>query len=472
VAAPIDAEVGVIGGGPAGSAFANRMARLGHSVLLIERCAFPRPHIGEGVSPGLMPLIEMLGLQSTSEALGLRQTSTALVNWEQPDRVELNKLSWSVDRAAFDLRLLDSAREVGVRVLQPATVLSPPERTGTGWKMRVATTDAKRVIRCRFIADASGRSFASGGHRLRSVIRTIAIHACWRLRDVPRLDSAVTTGRQGWCWASMLPNHQLRVMAFVDANWLRSHGVIKANLQRYYLDLIGETGILNGFPPADLCGRAEACDASTYQDSDPIGDDYIRVGEACFAIDPLSSSGIQVAVQSALAGSVATHTTLAFPQDRAAALSFYRQHQDHAFNQHRQRAAEFYALHRPNRRAPFWRARAGAASMQADPARGKSSVLPAGPIRLCAGASIVDHPCAVGDRVRLRRAISHPRLNRPVAYLDGFELEPLLPDLDGSSTASDLVATWSSAVGRSAAEKIVRWLCHTGIAEPTLDGAS
>jgi hypothetical protein len=419
-----------------------------------------------------MPLINMLGLQSTGEALGLRQTSAALVNWEQPDRVELNKLSWSVDRAAFDLRLLDAAKEIGVRVLQPAAVLSPPTQSGTCWEITVATTDAKRAIRCRFIADASGRAFASGGHRLRSVIRTIAVHACWRLRNAPRLDSAVTTGRHGWCWATVLPNDQLRVMAFVDANWLRSRGVTKTRLQRHYLDLIAETDILDSFLGADLCGRVEACDASVYQDSDPIREDYIRVGEACFAIDPLSSSGIQVAVQSALAGSVAAHTLLAFAQDRAAALSFYRQHQAHVFNQHSQRAAEFYALHRPNRHAPFWRARAGSTPLQVDTGRGKSADLPSGPIRLAAGASIVDEPCAVGDRVRLCKAISHPGLVRPVAYLGGVALELLLPDLNGSSTPSDLLATWSNTVGRPAAEKIVRWLCLNGIAEQVQPGAS
>lgn len=472
VAAAVDAEVCVIGGGPAGSAFASRMAHFGHSVLLIERSRFPRPHIGEGVSPGLMPLLEMLGLKSTSDALGFRQTNTALINWEHSDRVELNKLSWSVDRAAFDLQLLDSAKEVGVRVLQPATVLSPPRQQDTGWEIPVAMADAELVVRSRFIADASGRAFASGGRRRRSAIRTIAIHACWRMRKAPRVDSAVTTGPHGWCWASVLPNHQLRAMAFVDANWFRSHRVTKTQLQTYYLGLIAETGILDPFPAGGLCGKVAACDASTYQDSEPIGDSYVKVGEACFAIDPLSSCGIQVAMQSALAGSVAAHTLLAFPQDRSAALSFYRQHQAHVFSQHAHKAAEFYALHYPNRDAPFWRARAGVPSLRAPAALDTSSDLPIGRVRLAADASIVDQECAVGHRVRLCRAIAHPRFVRPVAYLDGVALEPLLSDLDGSSTASDLVAKWSSAVGKSVAEKMVRWFCFSGVTEQGEHGPS
>jgi flavin-dependent dehydrogenase len=39
-------EVCVIGGGPAGSTLARRLALLGHEVCLVEWLAFPRWHIG------------------------------------------------------------------------------------------------------------------------------------------------------------------------------------------------------------------------------------------------------------------------------------------------------------------------------------------------------------------------------------------------------------------------------------------
>src|ERR1700681_230367 len=41
----IVADVCVIGGGPAGSTTAHRLASLGHEVCLIERHSFPRHHI-------------------------------------------------------------------------------------------------------------------------------------------------------------------------------------------------------------------------------------------------------------------------------------------------------------------------------------------------------------------------------------------------------------------------------------------
>lgn len=64
------ADVCVIGAGPAGSTFAARMAQLGHQVHLIERERFPRGHLGESLSPGVMTLLRVADMYETVEAAG------------------------------------------------------------------------------------------------------------------------------------------------------------------------------------------------------------------------------------------------------------------------------------------------------------------------------------------------------------------------------------------------------------------
>ena len=64
------ADVCVIGAGPAGSIFAARMAQLGHHVHLIERQRFPRRHLGESLSPGVMTLLRAADMHETVEAAG------------------------------------------------------------------------------------------------------------------------------------------------------------------------------------------------------------------------------------------------------------------------------------------------------------------------------------------------------------------------------------------------------------------
>ena len=46
-----DFEVGIIGGGPGGSAMAAFLAKAGISCVLFERDLFPREHVGESLVP-------------------------------------------------------------------------------------------------------------------------------------------------------------------------------------------------------------------------------------------------------------------------------------------------------------------------------------------------------------------------------------------------------------------------------------
>jgi FADH2-dependent halogenase len=57
-----DYDAIVIGGGPAGSSYAMTLARLGHSVLLLEREQFPRFHIGESLLTYTADVLDQLGV--------------------------------------------------------------------------------------------------------------------------------------------------------------------------------------------------------------------------------------------------------------------------------------------------------------------------------------------------------------------------------------------------------------------------
>ena len=46
-----DFEVGIIGGGPAGSSMACYLAKAGVKCVVFERELFPRPHVGESLVP-------------------------------------------------------------------------------------------------------------------------------------------------------------------------------------------------------------------------------------------------------------------------------------------------------------------------------------------------------------------------------------------------------------------------------------
>ncbi|HYV97215.1 MAG TPA: FAD-dependent monooxygenase [Gemmatimonadaceae bacterium] len=123
-----DAEVIVVGGGPAGAATAWMLARGGRHVLLLDRAAFPRPKpCAEYISPEACRILDDMGVMPTVERAGAARLTGMRVR--APDGSELlgefgaargligsRVLGVALRRERFDMLVLDVARSAGVRV--------------------------------------------------------------------------------------------------------------------------------------------------------------------------------------------------------------------------------------------------------------------------------------------------------------------------------------------------------------------
>lgn len=112
-------DVAIIGGGPAGSAAAIRLARAGHSVLLLE--AKPIPHdklCGEFLSPECKSLLAQLGLSEKILTLHPKPIYAARLiaadgtQWSAPWPSE----AWGLSRYQLDAALVNAACECGAVV--------------------------------------------------------------------------------------------------------------------------------------------------------------------------------------------------------------------------------------------------------------------------------------------------------------------------------------------------------------------
>jgi len=432
------ADICVIGGGPAGAVAAWKLARLGHAVLLIERAAFPRPHVGEALSPGVWPQLDLLGLTDDICAAGFRPTQTAIVRWSGPPETvkHADPPGLMVDRGRFDRLLLDHARKAGAQVLQPALALKPRQASGDGWIVPIRTPEGGREICARFLIDASGRSARLGGRRQRTGPRTLTLYGTWKRHSGWGEETRTEAGADGWLWAAARPDGTLSAMVFLDAERYRverSAGIAREEL---YRDLLARSDLLAETPHAQLTGDVGICDATCWHAAEPVGDDFLKIGEAAYTLDPLSSTGVQKAMQTAWTGAIAVHTILTKPENAAAARRFYAESHHTTVARHTTWAAKLYAEARTDGKALFF--------PPAPPPTREGSPSPTLGrwLRLSPEAALVETPCVNGDLIETRRALIHPSLERPVAFLDGVEIAPLLDELAAGTTLDGLLAAW------------------------------
>ncbi|GIO29107.1 MULTISPECIES: NAD(P)/FAD-dependent oxidoreductase [Paenibacillus] len=117
----------VIGGGPAGSSLAIRLAHRGWETQLFDRQRFPRHKAcGEFLSPETLGMFRELGVYDQMEALQPGKITNARIVFRFGGVVEakLERPAWGLSRYAMDKILLKAAEEAGVRVHTGTSVSS------------------------------------------------------------------------------------------------------------------------------------------------------------------------------------------------------------------------------------------------------------------------------------------------------------------------------------------------------------
>ena len=463
----VRADVLVAGGGPSGAVLARRLAQLGHSVVIAECEPFPRPHVGESLGPGVLPLLDVLGIRRAIEGAGFLRPTSAIVSWAGPAerRPIPGAPGFQVDRSRFDHIVLASAAEAGARLLQPARVLAA-RRIGRGhWLATLRSGDGRVAVECRFIADATGRRGLLGGTKRRSGAKTVAMFAYWAGVPCDGPETRVEAGDEAWYWGAPLPDGQWNAAVFVDPSRYRDGARRAGGRDRYYESVLDRSALLRDWRRGRRISAVHVGDATQRFDEIPATMDAIKVGEASFAIDPLSSQGVQAAIGSALHAAAVIHTVARRPDDAALALAFYRTRQRDSVELHSVAAAAFYAEAATRRSGDFWTARApvaGAGERASSPPRRPRPGASAR-IGLAAGTRLEVVPTVRDAFIVAIKAVVPPGSRRPVALVDGIAVGPLAEMLQPGMTVERVLDAWSAAIPYERAVRTLGWLWDAGV---------
>ena len=164
----LDAEVLIVGGGPAGSSAAVALARAGVDVLIVDRARFPRDKpCAEYLSPEASRVLDAMGVLDRVEQSGAAALMGVRVRAPNGSVIAGDFIAGhgyrgyrdrglSVRREVLDAMLLDSARTAGARVLEGTRVVDVVLDGGRVRGARGLAETGQRVLSAGFVVGADG----------------------------------------------------------------------------------------------------------------------------------------------------------------------------------------------------------------------------------------------------------------------------------------------------------------------------
>lgn len=331
-----DFDIGIIGGGPAGSATAAYLAKAGLSCVIFERELFPRPHVGESLVPSSTRVFKEIGfLEQMDQAgfprkygaawtssekspvythsfEGLEPDCCAGIRFEEREQPGVDRnYTFHVDRGKFDLMLLQHAHQLGATVYEGVQVQSVDFSEPGQPHIHFAVGKQNAQTNVRLVVDASGRRTLLGNQlKLRiqdPVFDQYALHTWFEGYD--RSILAIDQSQMDFIFIHFLPLTNTWVWQIPITESITSIGVVtqkkhfaksKQERQAFFWDCLqSRPELAAGLRAAQQIRPLKDEGDYSYAMKQICGDNFLLVGDAARFVDPIFSTGVSIALNSA-----------------------------------------------------------------------------------------------------------------------------------------------------------------------------
>ncbi len=320
---PVD--VAIIGGGPAGATLASVILtyRPTSRIVILEKEAFPRDHVGESQLPAIGAILDEIGAWDAVERAGFPLKVGATYRWGRTpelwdfdfidpmvvDTIERpmpyggprRQTAFQVDRAIYDDILLRHAESLGA-VVHEETLVREVLRDGDRVDgLRLADG---RTITANWYIDASGhagilRRAMGVETRPETNLQNVAFWDYWEDADwaveigTGGTRVQVLSQAAGWIWFIPIGPTRTSIGYIVPAEHYKSLG--KSVEEVYHEALANDERVATLTRNARSRGMVEATKDWSFTASRGHGENWFLVGESLGFADPILAAGLTLA---------------------------------------------------------------------------------------------------------------------------------------------------------------------------------
>lgn len=348
----------IIGGGPAGTATALQLAERGIPALILEARVTPQMRPGETIPPQAGTIFQRLRLQhlltdpTHFTCYGNRAVWGSPIPAEKLFYYYTRSSGWHINRQLFEKQLQQEVSTRGVQV-QCGCYVQGLKASPAGWDVSYIDQDQQvHSITCAFIVDATGRRSRIARHmgvERRNLDTLVGLYTIVPYTSTIQQYTFIEAVENGWWYMAPLTAQQMVLTYMTDADLVSQH----LRTANGFSERFSSATFLNTFVSPVMPDPVIHHAATGYL-RQRHGNNWLAVGDAAFAYDPVSSHGIISAMES---GYYAGHAIADHLGHKPDALPAYDHVISQAFSVYMHMHAAHYAMEARWKERAFWERR-------------------------------------------------------------------------------------------------------------------